>query len=366
MGVEIEGARVEALVDSGADFSMWRRGAVPAQLLVGAEEWDLGPLVVAKDEFMWPVGKVAGVVEFEGMKKRLNEVAIVESSPFKLILGNDWLEAMDAMVGYRGGQKGILIGREMFVVGKRGDRILRKSLEGYEREECSEEERADEEMMAVGSEQKPRDGATRIWIEPEERVTEAEGEARESESAEKGEQREAEPESEDGTEAIGKLFVQEERGEQSGALASVAVEDYRGYHINEGLTRAEREALLLVLAEHQQCFSKEISETLKDSVVGFEHAIETGRHPPVRSLPRRLAPAERDIVRREVEEMMQAGVIEHSHSPWSSPVVLVRKKDGGVRFCVDYRKVNDVTEKDVYPLPRIDDVLDQLNGRGTS
>ena len=60
--------------------------------------------------------------------------------------------------------------------------------------------------------------------------------------------------------------------------------------------------------------------------------------------------------------MLKAGVIEHSYSPWASPVVLVRKKDGEIRFCVDYRKVNDVTEKDVYPLPRIDDVLDQLNG----
>ena len=105
-----------------------------------------------------------------------------------------------------------------------------------------------------------------------------------------------------------------------------------------------------------------MEETLCRSVVGFEHVIETGHHRPVRSLPRRLAPAERETVQLEVEEMMKAGVIEPSYSPWASPVVLVKKKDGGVRFCVDYRKVNEVTEKDVYPLPRIDDVLDQLNG----
>ena len=117
--VEIEGARVQALVDSGADFSMWRRGAVPANLLVGADDWDAGPLVMAKDELMWPVGKVEGVVEFEEMKRRLNGIAIVDSSPFAVILGNDWLEAMDAMVGYRKGQKGILVGQEMFVAGKR-------------------------------------------------------------------------------------------------------------------------------------------------------------------------------------------------------------------------------------------------------
>jgi hypothetical protein len=62
-----------------------------------------------------------------------------------------------------------------------------------------------------------------------------------------------------------------------------------------------------------------------------------------------------------VEEMHNAGVIEPSSSPWASPVVLVRKKDG-TRFCVDYRKLNHVTKKDSYPLLRIDDTLEALAG----
>ena len=60
--------------------------------------------------------------------------------------------------------------------------------------------------------------------------------------------------------------------------------------------------------------------------------------------------------------MLQNGVVRASTSPWASPIVLVKKKDGGTCFCVDYRKLNDVTRKDTYPLPRIDETLHALAG----
>ena len=59
--------------------------------------------------------------------------------------------------------------------------------------------------------------------------------------------------------------------------------------------------------------------------------------------------------------MLKQGIIRPSSSPWSSPVVIVKKKDGTPRFCVDYRKINSITEKDVYPLPRIDEIIEQLS-----
>ena len=64
-----------------------------------------------------------------------------------------------------------------------------------------------------------------------------------------------------------------------------------------------------------------------------------------------------------VAEMLTGGQIDPSDSPWSSPVVLVTKKDGGTRFCVDYHRLNDATVKDAYPLPRIDDTLDMFAGK---
>ena len=78
--------------------------------------------------------------------------------------------------------------------------------------------------------------------------------------------------------------------------------------------------------------------------------------------PRRESLRMKDVIKQEIEKMKNADVIEPSSSPWASPVVLVKKKDGSVRFCVDYHKLNAVTEKDGYPLPRIDDNLASLQG----
>ena len=92
------------------------------------------------------------------------------------------------------------------------------------------------------------------------------------------------------------------------------------------------------------------------------HTIDTGESRPIRVPPRRVAPHRREIIDGEVDSMLRRGVIEPAYGPWSSPVVLVKKKDGRVRFCVDYRRLNAMTVKDAYPLPRIDDSLDSLAG----
>ncbi|KAE8978307.1 hypothetical protein PR002_g24750 [Phytophthora rubi] len=77
---------------------------------------------------------------------------------------------------------------------------------------------------------------------------------------------------------------------------------------------------------------------------------------------RRQAHAEDAIIEDNVTKMLQAGVIEEGNGAWGVPVVLVRKKDGEVRFCIDYRALNKITKRDVYPLPRIDETLEALGG----
>ncbi|GBN27996.1 Transposon Ty3-I Gag-Pol polyprotein, partial [Araneus ventricosus] len=93
-----------------------------------------------------------------------------------------------------------------------------------------------------------------------------------------------------------------------------------------------------------------------------QHRINTGNHPPIKQYPRRLPLAKKEEAERLVKEMVDNGIIEESSGSWASHIVLVKKKDGSTRFCVDYRKFNEITIKDSYPLPRIDDTLDALKG----
>lgn len=92
------------------------------------------------------------------------------------------------------------------------------------------------------------------------------------------------------------------------------------------------------------------------------HKIDTGDASPIKQLPRRLPFHQRKEVKLMLDDMETRGIIEPACGPWASPIVLVKKKDGSSRFCVDYRKVNDLTKKDAHPLPCIDDTLDTLAG----
>jgi len=93
-----------------------------------------------------------------------------------------------------------------------------------------------------------------------------------------------------------------------------------------------------------------------------EHTIRVKTDTPIKQRYRPRNPAMQRIINEEVREMLRDGIIEPSTSPWSSSVVVVRKKDGRPRFCIDFRRVNEVTERDAYPLPQINATLDKLRG----
>ncbi|KAI3810891.1 hypothetical protein L1987_20522 [Smallanthus sonchifolius] len=83
---------------------------------------------------------------------------------------------------------------------------------------------------------------------------------------------------------------------------------------------------------------------------------------PVAKAPYRLAPSEMQELASQLQELADKGFIRPSHSPWGAPVLFVKKKDGSFRMCIDYRELNKLTIKNRYPLPRIDDLFDQLQG----
>ena len=103
-----------------------------------------------------------------------------------------------------------------------------------------------------------------------------------------------------------------------------------------------------------------------DGKVGYNtlvrHKIDTGDATPYKGHPRKKSFVEKDHIGKEVRKLLEEGYIRPSMSPWGAPVVLAKKKDGTMRFCIDFRKLNDVTKKDAYPLPRIEECLDALNG----
>ena len=83
---------------------------------------------------------------------------------------------------------------------------------------------------------------------------------------------------------------------------------------------------------------------------------------PIYMPPYRMAPAELKELKEKLQELLDKGFIRPSISPWGAPVMFVKKKDGTLRLCIDYRKLNKVTIKNRYPLPMIDDLFDQLQG----
>ena len=94
----------------------------------------------------------------------------------------------------------------------------------------------------------------------------------------------------------------------------------------------------------------------------FPHRISTGETKPVKQPTRRVPYHRRQALQALLDDLLARGIITESISPWASPIVLVPKKDGSLRLCIDYRKLNSVTEPDAYPIPRVDDMLDSLSG----
>ncbi|KAL7839003.1 hypothetical protein SRHO_G00256610 [Serrasalmus rhombeus] len=131
-------------------------------------------------------------------------------------------------------------------------------------------------------------------------------------------------------------------------------------HSSEGLTEEQSQRLWALLQANLDAFAAREEDCTRTSLV--QHQIDTGSTAPIRLHAHRLPIAKQQAAEQKLKEMAESGVIEPSNSPWAAPVVLVKKKDGSWRFCVDYCRLNAPTKADSYPLHRINDALDKVAG----
>ena len=159
-------------------------------------------------------------------------------------------------------------------------------------------------------------------------------------------------------------------------MSKVALTDSSGVHERLLTDESIPEHIRCVLSEESVITAEHKSavfELVSDFPDGFleskgktgrtdwvEHKMDLQCNKPLKQRASRLTWAKQKIADVKVEKMLVDDVIEHSTSPWSSPIVLVKKKDGSIRFCMDYRRINDLSKKDAYPLPRINETLETL------
>lgn len=368
--VNIGSISLHALIDSGASFSVISEKLRRKLKKVMFTESEM-VLKVADNKYVTPIGKCTVQAEINGMKQPI-ELIVLSSCSHNLILGWDFLEASAAIIDC--GRAEILLktatlkddiqnlslyAQEDYVL-KPGiikqisvvdDGILKQ---GDVSLECSKSLRLEKELAIPNSIVSLKDGMCKIWIVNSTTQTHRiPAGMRVAEFS---------PIHRDHLVTIdGGLESSEvELNEVNEIKRTNADIEHLLPLLDPNLSSNQREKLLDCLEHFIDCFDFHQEHPIVKSKI--KHRIYTGDHPPIKQRPYRVSPTERRIIQTEVEKMIDMGVVKPSESPWSSPVVLVKKKDGTWRFCVDYRRLNKITKKDVYPLPRIDDALDALQG----
>ena len=147
---------------------------------------------------------------------------------------------------------------------------------------------------------------------------------------------------------------------QANKMLRKACQGYLVYAIESANSEMQL-AEVPVVNEFFDVFPEDLPGLPPDREIEFEIELAPGTE-PISIAPYRMAPAELKELKVQMEELLSKGFVKASTSPWGAPVLFVKKKDGSLHLCIDYRQLNKVTIRNQYPLPRIDDLFDQLQG----
>ena len=136
--------------------------------------------------------------------------------------------------------------------------------------------------------------------------------------------------------------------------------DFSMLDVGENLTTNQKDKLEKLIMKYKSRFALGLQDLEDTNLPPVD--FDTGDSKPYFSPSRRFSPKEHDAIDREVAELVKYGIVKPSKSPWRSPICLIRKSDGSIRFCLDMREVNKRMKGDSYPVPRVDEALEQLKG----
>src|SRR6266536_1664007 len=333
---------ITAVIDSGAATSIITKTLLQ-QLGYTINEPSNMVIVTANGTRVRALGMVKDIpINIKHMLIK-TPVHVLESKDKVLILGNDWLRRVNATVSWEEEKlslkhKGRFISVPLtFTLAK--NLITTEALEESEEEE-TENEYEDEELIessiyysdnALSSEDdiefnpwEDHVPSPPILIESEEEEEEFINPAIYLASVEKGTQKESNPD----------------------------------LHLGP-ITHNQQNAFHQLLENYKDICAKSQTDIGQTNVI--RHKIITRNAPPIAQPPYRCNPINKEFLQNEILKLEEQGLVRKSVSPWASPIVIVEKKGGEKRLCIDYRKVNAVTKADAYPLPRIDDILESFS-----